>query len=67
MEQEGYRLNEYAKLILEELGDIYVREHGNEIYVSTTFDFNPYYSASGEYNMIDWKNLSWPVGINCFL
>ena len=53
MEQEGYRLNEYAKLILEELGDIYVREQGNEIYVSTTFDFDPYYSASGEYDRLE--------------
>lgn len=53
LEKEGYRLNEYAKLILIELGDLYVREQGNETYVSATFDFNPYNSASGEYDRLE--------------
>lgn len=52
LEEEGYRLNEYAKAILEELGDIYVREKSTKIYVSATFDFNPFNSASGEYDRL---------------
>ena len=39
LEKEGYRLNEYAELVLKELGDIYVREQSHEAYESTTFDF----------------------------
>ena len=53
LEKEGYKLNEYAKLILNELGDICVREPSSEIYVSATFDFNPYNSASGEYDRLE--------------
>lgn len=53
LEQEGYRLNEYANLILKELGNIYVREQSTEMHVSATFDFNPYDSASEEYDRIE--------------
>ena len=53
LEEEGYKLNEYAKLVLKELGDIYVREQSTEIYVGATFDFNPYNSASGEYDRLE--------------
>lgn len=53
LEEEGYVINEYASLILKELGNIYVREPGNEMYVSATFDFNPYNSASGEYDRLE--------------
>ena len=53
LEEEGYRLNEYARTVLKELGDIYVREQSTKMYVSTTFDFNPYYSASGEYDRLE--------------
>ena len=53
LEEEGYQLNEYAEVILKELGDIYVREKSTEMYVSTTFDFNPYNSASGEYDRLE--------------
>ena len=53
LEKEGYRLNEYAELVLKELGDIYVREQSHEAYVSATFDFNPYNSASGEYDRLE--------------
>lgn len=53
LEEEGYRLNEYAKLVLRELGDIYVREQSTDHYVSATFDFNPYKSASGEYDRLE--------------
>ena len=53
LEEEGYQLNEYAEVILKELGDIYVREQSTEMYVSATFDFNPYNSASGEYDRLE--------------
>lgn len=53
LEEEGYRLNEYAKLVLKELGNIYVREQCTKMYVSTTFDFNPFNSASGEYDRLE--------------
>lgn len=53
LEEEGYRLNEYAKLVLKELGDLYIREQSTEMYVSATFDFNPYNSASGEYDRLE--------------
>ena len=53
LEEEGYRLNEYAQQILKEFGDIYVREQSTEMYVSMTFDFNPYNSASGEYDRLE--------------
>lgn len=53
LEEEGYQLNEYAEVILKELGDIYVREQSTEMYVSATFDFNPYNSASGENDRLE--------------
>lgn len=53
LEKEGYKLNEYAELILKELGDIYVWEPCNEKYEGATFDFNPFNSASGEYDRIE--------------
>ena len=67
LEEEGYRLNEYAKLVLKELGNIYVREQSTEMYVSATFDFNPYNSASGEYDRLDEfelasKDKMFPIG-----
>lgn len=51
--EEGYQINSYAKSILEEFGNIYIREKSTEDYVSATFDFNPYNSASGEYDRIE--------------
>ncbi|MCM1500278.1 MAG: SUKH-3 domain-containing protein [Clostridium sp.] len=53
LEGEGYRLHEYAELILKELGDIYVGERATKAYEGATFDFNPYYSASGEYDRLE--------------
>ena len=53
LEEEGYKLNEYAKEILEELGNIYVWEQNVGTYVGATFDFNPYNSASGEYDRLE--------------
>lgn len=53
LEEEGYKLNEYAKSILKELGDIYVREKSTELYNSATFDFNPFNAASGEYDRME--------------
>lgn len=67
LEKEGYKLNEYAELILKELGNIYIRESSSEIYVSVTFDFNPYNSASGEYDRLEEFELAsedkmYPIG-----
>ena len=67
LEEEGYKLNEYAKLVLKELGNIYVREKSTEMYVSATFDFNPYNSASGEYDRLEEfesasKDKMFPIG-----
>lgn len=53
LEGEGYKLNEYAKSVLEELGDIYVRENSTKMYNSATFDFNPFNAASGEYDRLE--------------
>lgn len=50
--EEGYKINSYAKSILEELGDISIREKSTENYVGATFDFNPFNAASGEYDRI---------------
>lgn len=67
LEEEGYKLNEYAKSVLKELGNIYVREKSTEMYVSATFDFNPYNSASGEYDRLEEfesasKDKMFPIG-----
>ena len=53
LEKEGYRLNEYAELFLKELGDISVWEQSTEEDSGATFDFNPYHSASGEYDRLE--------------
>ncbi len=53
LEEEGYRGNDYAYSILKELGNIEIRENSTEIYNAVTLDFNPYYSASGEFDRIE--------------
>lgn len=47
------RLNEYAKSVLKELGNISVREKGTRRYNGATFDFNPFNAASGEYDRLE--------------
>lgn len=53
LEDEGYAINEYALLVLQELGGIYIRERAEGKYVGATLDFNPFDSASGEYDRLD--------------
>lgn len=50
---EGYCINEYAKEILCELGNINVRENVTEEHNCATFDFNPFYAASGEFDRME--------------
>lgn len=51
--EEGYKINDYAYSVLQELGNIKIRENSTEMYNAVTLDFNPYYSASGEYDRIE--------------
>lgn len=50
---EGYHINEYSRQILSELGNIYIRENASEIHNGATFDFNPFFAASGEFDRIE--------------
>ena len=51
--EEGYKVNDYAYSVLQELGNIEIRENSTEMYNAVTLDFNPYYSASGEYDRLE--------------
>ncbi len=53
LEREGYSINKYAAQILQNLGNLYIREKGSDDYVAATFNFNPYDSASGEFDRIE--------------
>ena len=53
LEEEGYKINDYAYSILLELGNIEIRENSTEICTAVTLDFNPYYSASGEFDRVE--------------
>ena len=53
LEEEGYRINDYAHRILQEFGNIEIRENCTDSYNAVTLDFNPYYSASGEFDRIE--------------
>lgn len=59
MTEEGYIVNEYAKLILSELGDLQVRissdkNHlGETIHFGVTMHFNPVNAANGEYDRME--------------
>lgn len=52
LEGEGYRINDYAYCILRELGNIEIRQESTQKYNAVTLDFNPFYSASGEFDRI---------------
>lgn len=67
LSMEGYCINEYAEKILSELGNIYVRQKITKDYNSATFDFNPFFAASGEFDRIEeFENASqdkiFPIG-----
>ncbi len=70
LEGEGYRSHGYALEILMELGDIYICKKAAPMHSAATFNFNPFDSASGEYDRIsafqrDSKDLLFPIG-ECF-
>lgn len=48
--EEGYIVNEYAKSILSELGDLQVRVSSDKNHLGVTMHFNPVNAASGEYD-----------------
>ena len=50
---EGYIVNEYAKSILLELGDLQVRVASNKNYLGVTMHFNPVNAASGEFDRME--------------
>lgn len=50
---EGYQINEYSREILKELGNIYIRENASNAHNGATFDFNPFFAASGEFDRIE--------------
>jgi len=45
-------LDEYAKSILSELGDLQVRVSSDKNHLGVTMHFNPINAASGEYDMV---------------
>lgn len=53
LKKEGYVLNEYADVILKELGGICITCNGNNQYMGVRLDFNPFNAASGEYDRIE--------------
>lgn len=74
--EEGYIVNEYAQIILKELGDLQIRTLGDEnhlgetIHFGVTMHFNPVNAASGEYDRMEIFNQAsneelFPIG-ECF-
>ena len=53
LEEEGYELNEYAKSILIELGNISVWERHTEMYNGATFDFDALFAGTGQYDRLE--------------
>lgn len=51
--EEGYIVNEYAKSILSELGDLQVRVSSDKNHLGVTMHFNPVNAASGEYDRME--------------
>ena len=51
--EEGYIVNEYAKSILSELGDLQVRVSSDKNHLGGTMHFNPVNAASGEYDRME--------------
>ncbi len=53
LSEEGYIVNEYAKSILSELGDLQVRVSSDKNHLGVTMHFNPVNAASGEYDRME--------------
>lgn len=56
LSEEGYIVNDYAKSILTELGNLQVRVSGDKNHLGVTMHFNPVNAASGEYDRIEMFN-----------
>ena len=53
LSEEEYQVNDYAQLILKELGDLEIRVSSNKNYMGVTLHFNPVNAASGEYDRME--------------
>lgn len=70
LSEEGYIVNDYAKSILTELGNLQVRVSGDKNHLGATMHFNPVNAASGEYDRMEIFNKAsneelFPIG-ECF-
>ena len=68
--EEGYIVNDYAKSVLEELGDIHMNTRSYKRYCGVQLDFDPVYGGSGEYDRLEIFNAAakeelFPIG-ECF-
>lgn len=65
--EEGYIVNDYALIVLQELGDLKIRTSGNQNYFGVSLHFNPVDAASGEYDRMEIFNYAsgeelFPIG-----
>lgn len=64
---EGYIVNDYAKSVLRELGDLQICISSDKEHLGVTLHFNPVNAASGEYDRMEIFNSSsgeelFPIG-----
>lgn len=53
LSEEGYIINDYAQVILQELGNLQIRTSSQGNYLGVTLHFNPINAASGEYDRME--------------
>lgn len=53
LSEEGYSVNDYAKSVLKELGDLQIRTAGDKSHLGVSLQFNPINAASGEYDRME--------------
>ena len=56
LSKEGYVSNEYAQLVLQEIGDLQIRTSGDKEHFGVSAHFNPVIAASGEYDRVELFN-----------
>lgn len=67
LSEEGYIVNDYAKSVLRELGDLQICISSDKEHLGVTLHFNPVNAASGEYDRMEIFNSSsgeelFPIG-----
>ncbi len=53
LSKEGYIVNDYARDVLQELGNLQIRTSGDKNHLGAMLHFNPVSAASGEYDRME--------------